>query len=258
MHKFVRQMGQLYGEEAMTSNVHHLLHVAKVVSQLGPLWAHSTFVFEGGNGKLLRSITAAKGVPFQVIERTVLAQELSMLLDTQPLNLEINDLCRKIVGYAPISNFARAGAATLLGIPKVVDVGEREAQALQLVLGNVPDKVVEYGRFSLQGTIFNSASYNRAQKSDSSIVLTKAGDFRKIEKIFHFPEVASCHMVCRKIITITGNSEMPPHIMECFLSPSQNLYVLRPDEIQEVCVLLNFSVDDRSYVCRLPNSIERD
>lgn len=58
---------------------------------------------------------------------------------------------------------------------------------MQLVLGNVPDKFVEYGRFSLQGTIFNSASCNRAQKSDSSIVLTKAGSFRKIENIFHFP-----------------------------------------------------------------------
>lgn len=50
----------------------------------------------------------------------------------------------------------------------------------------------------------------------------------------------------------------PPPYYGVLLSPSQNPYVLRPDEIQEVCVLLNFSVDDRSYVCRLPNSIERD
>lgn len=49
---FVKRMVALYGGGAMTSNVHHLLHVGKVVTKLGLLWDYSTFVLEGGNRRL--------------------------------------------------------------------------------------------------------------------------------------------------------------------------------------------------------------
>ena len=37
----------------MTINVHNLLHLPKVVENLGLLWAHSCFPFEAANGELL-------------------------------------------------------------------------------------------------------------------------------------------------------------------------------------------------------------
>ena len=40
------------GERYCTANVHMLLHLPDSVRNLGPLWAHSAFPFEGMNGWL--------------------------------------------------------------------------------------------------------------------------------------------------------------------------------------------------------------
>lgn len=57
----------LYESTAATFNVHSLLHLSDSVRYLGLLWANSTFTFEGGNCKLVKYITAANGLPHQVV-----------------------------------------------------------------------------------------------------------------------------------------------------------------------------------------------
>ncbi|KAG0437307.1 hypothetical protein HPB47_017502 [Ixodes persulcatus] len=73
-------MPGLYGETAMTFNVHQLTHLSSTVRRMGPLWANSAFRFEDGNGRLLKQVTAAKGVPQQIVERVVMRQESETLL----------------------------------------------------------------------------------------------------------------------------------------------------------------------------------
>ena len=46
------QLCSIAGDWHCTSNVHILLHLPDAVRSLGPLWAHSTFPFEGMNGWL--------------------------------------------------------------------------------------------------------------------------------------------------------------------------------------------------------------
>lgn len=53
----------LYGVTAATFNVHQFHHLADNVRHLGPLWAHSAFAVECGNGRLVESVTAARGLP---------------------------------------------------------------------------------------------------------------------------------------------------------------------------------------------------
>ncbi|EEC06074.1 conserved hypothetical protein [Ixodes scapularis] len=60
LRKFVGRVEPLYKKGAcMTFNVHQLLHLPKAAEQLGPLWAHPAFVFEGGNGEIVKSVTSA-------------------------------------------------------------------------------------------------------------------------------------------------------------------------------------------------------
>lgn len=66
---FVAQVHTMYRETIMSFNVHQLLHLANTVRQMGPLWANSAFTFEMGNGQLLLGITAAKGLPLQIVEK---------------------------------------------------------------------------------------------------------------------------------------------------------------------------------------------
>ena len=66
LYKFVSDTERLYSKVAMPFNVHLLLHLARSVLDWGPLWAHSAFGFESGNGQLLKTIFAAKGVHQQI------------------------------------------------------------------------------------------------------------------------------------------------------------------------------------------------
>lgn len=66
LHQFVGDIELLYSSMLMTFNVHQLLHLATSVLNWGPLWAHSAYGFESGNGDLLEIIHAAKGIHHQV------------------------------------------------------------------------------------------------------------------------------------------------------------------------------------------------
>lgn len=50
----------------MSANLHGLLHFPEVVSDLGPLWAHSCFPFESANGELLNLFHGSQSVEKQV------------------------------------------------------------------------------------------------------------------------------------------------------------------------------------------------
>ncbi|KAL7290612.1 hypothetical protein TKK_0015374 [Trichogramma kaykai] len=58
--EFVAQIEDLYFPEAMTYNVHQLLHLPQSGSDWGPLYAHSGYAFESGNGQIIRMVHAEK------------------------------------------------------------------------------------------------------------------------------------------------------------------------------------------------------
>lgn len=64
---FVKDMEVYYGEANMSYNVHLCLHLPSVVNW-GPLWAHSAFVFESYNAKLLDMIKSTQGVALQIVK----------------------------------------------------------------------------------------------------------------------------------------------------------------------------------------------
>lgn len=69
LREFVGKTELLYGKAAMTFNVHSLVHLARSVSDWGPLWSHNAYAFESGNGELLKVIHASKGVHHQICRR---------------------------------------------------------------------------------------------------------------------------------------------------------------------------------------------
>lgn len=52
---FVENFEIIYGQETVTMNVHLIKHLSHVVSVAGPLWAYSTFGFEGNMGRIIRA-----------------------------------------------------------------------------------------------------------------------------------------------------------------------------------------------------------
>ena len=66
MLSFVELTEKLYGEGAMSPNVHQMIHISDSVRNWGPLWCHSGYPFESGNGVVLKHIYAANGVHEQI------------------------------------------------------------------------------------------------------------------------------------------------------------------------------------------------
>ncbi|KAG0431631.1 hypothetical protein HPB47_021571, partial [Ixodes persulcatus] len=115
LNAFVCRVEALYGIGAMTFNMHLLLHLASCVHHLGPPWAHSAFVFDGGNGMLVNLVSAAKGLPQQVVERVMMAQELELLLASHHLPNRVERICHGFLGYMPVQSASQVEETTMLG-----------------------------------------------------------------------------------------------------------------------------------------------
>jgi len=63
---FVKNVQRLYGDNAMSLNVHNLTHLVHFVKQWGPLWAWSCFSFESFNGEIKRSVHGTGNVCRQI------------------------------------------------------------------------------------------------------------------------------------------------------------------------------------------------
>lgn len=132
------------------------LHLAEVAHQLGPLWAHSAFVFESGNGRLVTQVTGASGVPLQIVQRAVIAQQLEYFLSSSLPFQQIVSLCREMLGYAKLENFLYAGDVCLLGHPQQLETPQ-EAKAA-FVGEPCPVSCLEYSRLAYERQISHSQS----------------------------------------------------------------------------------------------------
>lgn len=258
---FVSQAAGLYGQRCMSFNNHQLLHLAEATRKFGPLWAHSAFTFESGNGELVRHVNAAKAVPEQIIERVIMSQELQILLSALPLSSNVLDFCTTILGNPRTEHARRIGAAWMFGTPKdVACLSNQEASCMQAFFGHVPP-VQEYLRFSYLGTIFHSENY-RTGKKNSSAFQSMSGDFYLIKRIFEVTDLSSISngqavLLCTKIITDNNVAELPPHVSGCFFSLAYSLLPLNVTDILKPCVLISLN-NTEDYICTIPNLIERD
>ncbi|XP_049273643.1 uncharacterized protein LOC119398647 [Rhipicephalus sanguineus] len=262
LRRFVSRAAALYGERCMTFNLHQLLHLSRAARNFGPLWGHSAFGFESGNGQIVKLVTAANGVPDQILERVILSQELKLLLSSDVIPLKTKQLCHDFLHYPNIEKAQHVQGACMFGASKeVLVVSPAEKECLELVLNHVP-RVQEHFRFLYLGTIFHSRNYKRSCKSDSSLFETEDGEFFIIKRIFEVIDESSVSngdvlLLCRKVVAEETEVGMPGHIMPCFFSLQCPLVALRLSCVAKPCIFLSFS-DEEKFFCRVPNLIERD
>lgn len=182
---FVHQMKRFYGDAAMTFNIHQLLHLRKSVVELGPLWSHSTFVFESGNGILLKLISDANGVVLQVLERFVMQLQLKKLSSTLQLPGPVVDIYQRLTSPLPAHHKMET---RLLGTGVITEeLGGDEERALRGKLGHVPSKVTKYQRVSTRGQLLHASTYQRPGKTNNCVFKCTSGRYyilQAIHKLF--------------------------------------------------------------------------
>ncbi|XP_040357221.1 uncharacterized protein LOC121046732 [Ixodes scapularis] len=148
---FVASTATLYKDQAMTFNIHQLLHLAEAARQMGPLWGHSAFVFESGNGRLVKLVTGANAVPSQIVERVLMAQQLDSILASPLLPDECKNMCLRMLGYPKLLNFVSVGDVGLLGCPRKLILPPAISSALAEHVQHCPVTAAEYKRCLLRG-----------------------------------------------------------------------------------------------------------
>ncbi|XP_037528116.1 uncharacterized protein LOC119405351 [Rhipicephalus sanguineus] len=171
---FVFKMQKPYGEASMTFNVHQLLHLPRSVVELSPLWAHSTFVFESGNGVLLKLISSANGVAVQVLERFVIQLRLVMLKNTLDLQPQVKEMCQQLIAPAPskVPETRTLGRGIVCGI-----VGHEQKSAFIPELGFILDAVTSYQRIVVRGHLLHTTEYQRAKRTRNCTFKCTEGQF---------------------------------------------------------------------------------
>lgn len=213
----------------------------------GPLWATSTFPFEGGNGEVSKLVSAAKGMPRQITECIVMhgVMQSFQRLVTLPAYLEKQ--------HAIISGKSTKQSQTcVLGAPLPPCVFDENVLALIREAVGSGAAVSEYLRARVRSIILHSAKCTRAEKTCSSYIEDYSGDVYQIQGVF--AAGTTILLLCQEIICqqyflpFMYNIEHPSsHVGQC---------LLRESSMASLCVLVNRG--ETFVLAKMPNVFEGD
>lgn len=214
-------------------------------------------VFEGGNGAIVRQVSAAKGLPYQITERVVMFQQLHQLINSPRLPLGEKLFAKDFLGYGHVKKALRVNdGLCLLGVGKPTTLSREEQSAVREHCGATVTRALQYERFVQARQVFHSTSYRRPTKSDTTFVRTCDRQYKRIEKILCL-ERTQIVLLCRAVVLADVRSVVP-HIKECFLSHDTRLEVVLPTDVADTCLFVDFPEVQKTFICDLPNKIERD
>ncbi|CAN8008565.1 unnamed protein product, partial [Ixodes pacificus] len=171
----------LYEKHSMTYNLHQLGHLVKSVRLWGPLWSHSAFPFESGNGFLKARIKAANGIPQQIC-RAMALQTAVCKLSEQTVNAKVLQYCSSLD--------LNITQKTMLVSGEGVRFFGKEAPYVTFrgPLRNSPafsSRAVEFQRMIKDKSILTTYSYSLNKKTNNSFVELADGTIGRIEKIVY-------------------------------------------------------------------------
>ncbi|XP_074107735.1 uncharacterized protein LOC141532993 [Cotesia typhae] len=103
-----------FGKAAMTYNIHLLLHVEKSVLNLGPLWYHSTFIFENENHFILKMQKSPTHLALQIARRFIFEKSVPALNRKLIKSNDFNIFCeRNLTGR--LKKIFQIDGCTLIG-----------------------------------------------------------------------------------------------------------------------------------------------
>ena len=156
----------MYGEKYMTINIHYLLNLSSDVQNLGPLWAHSCFLFENLNGELKHMFHGSRYIDTQILNALCVAQQLPKLLT------DIRNIPAKMF----VSQLSRLGIRYCM--PQKRDMlmlnflGKQYSQIVEASISRkLPNNQLQfYRRIRLHGQMIHSMAYEKDLTDNSYTV----------------------------------------------------------------------------------------
>lgn len=242
---YVQQTEKYFGKEAMTYNVHLLLHVAKSVSDWGPIWGYSTFDFEGENHFLSKMHTSPGRIALQLTRRYLTFKSYPSLCEKLASSEKPLSFISNITGKKYI-NFLNSEDGTLL-LGKFhehrVTYVEHEC-ILKAGFQFLDNSVQSYSRFIFNNVRFTTQGYSEGKKNDDSWILAANGKRGFITKIFNVlveearfvPVIIIREVIIRREPLFKTQHVTLTHIKR--IENEGSLFAISPHEITGQCIYM--------------------
>ncbi|XP_064461624.1 uncharacterized protein LOC135371566 [Ornithodoros turicata] len=251
--EFVVKYNMLYGDYNMVYNVHILLHIPRAVANWGPLWAHSTFVFESFNGVFVKSVKGNRGVAEQVLQKAMLRQSIYTYVQmkgTAPLKLYASALKNlKKTSFA-----LHISEATLLGRGLAPAFNMVEKSCIRASTGAAARVLSVFSRMIYHGTVFHSTTYTRPKKTNDSVVRLSNGKYALIQAIFSYAtpdQEKEVGLLVYEMEAFESSVCSGSHMVR------GQFTTLRMHPVSAICrKAIAVVIDGVSHVCHIPNQCE--
>ena len=239
---FISETQRLYFEGAMSFNVHQMNHIIDSVKRWGPLWSHSGFPFESGNGLVLKKIHAANGVHEQIKRYVIMQLALNHILSKVPTDDYVSkNYCEEISSHDCVQTI-KLSEARYFGKANFVDDH-------WINLHNLSDKAGVYKRMTLKDCVYSSCE-KECEKSNNSFAEL---DNQTIVQIHGFivDEITRKELMIYKVVNIESAFENSLIFLNKIINVSNDLQVIDTNSVKKPCVAI--TCDDCTYICSVPN-----
>lgn len=281
---FCTRMEALYDKRYETYNVHMLLHLPDCMRNLGPLWGTSCFWFEGYNGDLTKLFHGTQNVDIQITHAVCIHQKIPELIPLLPEGSAAKSFYKHLVEGRPLPSCREEIANKVYAIGALIklDLNGETKTLVQDLLGPI-NSALKFKRLWKHGTMYHSNDYQSTTKRNSYTVEFLRNGHLEFGEIQYF---LKCSQPCKHSCTgITCNCNANHYIAVLQLLDCNHNIVLSKDEFTNAMVnhvvpvvkrkgafdvvsvmdIVSMCVSVRikdcpnvSFVCKLPNRIEKD
>lgn len=272
--KFVQQTEILYGTEYLTFNMHLLLHIPQYVKNWGAPWDSSTFMFEHGNGVLLKLFKGTQSVVNQIFK----SYDCIMKIKKDSVEIFNKDsfkpathLIETLIEGAKynVHKCIQEGALTLIGSGVLFELTLQMRIALEncllqpILSENVEYQIRSFNRFIWKESLYHTAAYERLKKRDNCITQLIDGRFFQINRVLYITELRQSVLVGQQLLptneiivkdsTLNIQSNSFIHVVKL---SGINVNCIPISSISRKCMRL--IVNEKMFVIPIVNKFERD
>ncbi|KAJ1518944.1 hypothetical protein ONE63_011446 [Megalurothrips usitatus] len=246
---------RLYGMVNVSYNLHVCRHFAEQVKRYGGLWCFGNFVFESGNGYLLKLVRGTKSVANEIAVKHSAIKAATKVIAGNDVSDDAIKFCSTITKREYSKKSEEIGRAPMTSSQSSGKVSERETVMLRERNVNVSDNsVTYYNRVIRDGIVYCSKSYTKAKVYDDSCVQLENGHFVVIDK---FVKCESDKLLCLvKPLRIAPRMDIINSIKRCVFDAFGPTEIVEFTSVKRKCFLVSYGM--KNYVCLIPNFYERD
>lgn len=244
--QFVADAELLYSKSVMTYNVHQLVHISQSVINWGPLWSHSGYAFESGNGEIVTFIQAAKGVLNQITRCIAFRQNETYLkanvFEKSKKILELYDC----LSSKHVKRTVKLSSIRYYGVPVHLSSDSKWKDKL-----NLSCDAVMYKRMSKDMCLYSSSTkINR--RSNNNFAITNDNLFIQIEYFLLDDYTKNEYTICRPV-TVENALQNKYIFLKKIIRINTNLIAIKTKNIAKICVFLEICNNGQQYLCITPN-----